>query len=690
MGIYGALSTAVTGLSAQSYALENISGNIANSQTVGYKRVDTSFQDMIPSTGGPGSQTAGSVQASARETNDVEGDISTSQVGTNMAINGSGFFVVKQNTGSSDGNAVFSGQTYYTRQGDFGLDKNGYLVNSAGYYLEGLPIDPSTGNVSGSVPSVIQVSNALLPAQATTTIDYQLNLPEQPQDGAYQVNVPGSELLKPGDFLPSAGSTPATTTGTVSLKNDTPAKTAGTADLSGTLASAGVTAGQGISITVGGTTKSFDFYDSGAGGSAGADPNTTYLDLATATGGDLTNAINTAFGSGTASLDPTTNGLVLTAANTTDTISVADDGAATAGATATLGGLAAAGPTSSVISGLADNLTIKFGSGSAVPVNLTGVTDQAGFLAAVQTAIGANGTASIDSTTGDLTITANGTSNSISVGGSDATAVGLTTATVDPGTIPGSGPVNTISATDSDNFLTQSISGGAITVYGANGSPADVELRWAKTDSAATGGTDSWSLYYMSNSAATGSQTMWTKVPQDYNFAANGSLNPSFASTTINNMTVNGISLGNITLQHGANGVTQFGDPNGTATETTLTQNGYASGKFDSVAVDNSGHVVASYSNGQQISVAQVVTANFNGANQLKSISGDAFEETTGSGSPIISTSPDITGSALEASNTDISTEFSQLIVTQQAYAAGTKIVTTANQMLQQALNMIQ
>ena len=47
MGIYGALSTAVTGLRAQSFALENISGNIANSQTTGFKRIDTDFVDMI-------------------------------------------------------------------------------------------------------------------------------------------------------------------------------------------------------------------------------------------------------------------------------------------------------------------------------------------------------------------------------------------------------------------------------------------------------------------------------------------------------------------------------------------------------------------------------------------------------------------------------------------------------------------
>ena len=99
--------------------------------------------------------------------------------------------------------------------------------------------------------------------------------------------------------------------------------------------------------------------------------------------------------------------------------------------------------------------------------------------------------------------------------------------------------------------------------------------------------------------------------------------------------------------------------------------------------------MVASYSNGQQINVAQVVTANFNGADSLKRLDGGAFAETTESGSPVISTNPSISGSSLEASNTDISSEFSNLIVTQQAYAAGTKIVTTANDMLQQALNMI-
>src|SRR5947199_3198778 len=95
MGIFGALTTAVTGLRAQSYALENVSGNIANSQTTAFKRVDTSFEDLIPD-GQPSKQLAGSVTASSRFTNTIQGDIQSSSIATFMAINGQGFFVVEK------------------------------------------------------------------------------------------------------------------------------------------------------------------------------------------------------------------------------------------------------------------------------------------------------------------------------------------------------------------------------------------------------------------------------------------------------------------------------------------------------------------------------------------------------------------------------------------------------------------
>src|SRR4029079_3300035 len=102
MGIFGALTTAVTGLRAQSFALENISGNIANSQTTAFKRVDTSFMDLIPDNP-PSKQLAGTVIASARSTNTVQGDFQSASIGTFMAINGDGFFVVQKPSNFTDG-----------------------------------------------------------------------------------------------------------------------------------------------------------------------------------------------------------------------------------------------------------------------------------------------------------------------------------------------------------------------------------------------------------------------------------------------------------------------------------------------------------------------------------------------------------------------------------------------------------
>jgi flagellar hook protein FlgE len=101
MGIFDALTTAVSGLQAQSFALQNISGNIANSQTVGYKETDTSFQDLV-SAAAQNQQTSGGVFASSVSTNSVQGTIQSTSVLTDMAINGDGYFVVAQPTGQTD------------------------------------------------------------------------------------------------------------------------------------------------------------------------------------------------------------------------------------------------------------------------------------------------------------------------------------------------------------------------------------------------------------------------------------------------------------------------------------------------------------------------------------------------------------------------------------------------------------
>src|SRR5262245_6743393 len=242
MGIFGALTTAVSGLRAQSFALENISGNIANSQTTAFKREDTSFMDLIPDDP-PSKQLAGSVTANSRATNTVQGDIQSASIGTFMAINGSGFFVVEKPASFTDNRPVFDGTNLYSRRGDFQPNKDGYLVNGAGYYLMGIPVDPTTGNLTGSVPQLLQFQNDFLPAQATSEIDYRANLASYPLTPKHDTSIPRSELLNPADFSanPLAGSpAPATLIGqNANILPDAAAVMTGTADLSTLSATAG-------------------------------------------------------------------------------------------------------------------------------------------------------------------------------------------------------------------------------------------------------------------------------------------------------------------------------------------------------------------------------------------------------------------------------------------------------------------
>lgn len=582
MGIYGALSTAVTGLNAQSFALENISGNIANSQTIGFKRVDTSFLDLIPDQ--PIKvQTSGSVLAQSQATNTLQGDVKSVTNPTYMAVNGSGFFVVEQPIGQSDGSAVFSGDSYYTRRGDFDINKNGYLVNGSGYYLKGLPVDPATGNVSSSQPQVIQISNAFLPAAPTSTINYQLNLPQVPKTGAYQQSgAVGSELLKPQDFMTIPNDTDATATGASVTGSDPASNLAGDA--------------QTLTIKIGANSQTFTF---------------------SATGTTSGNTISTA--------DPTTN-----------TITTA---------------LAA----------------IQTQLQTTMPGATVGI-------------VGGKIVVDTHDLTSNLTVT-DGTSGMGFTSGTTGPSISLATQL--------STPVNSVSANDADTFVNESIAGGTVTVYSSNGAPANVQLRWAKTSGTDVGGTDTWNLFYLADSGATGTTAMWKNVGTNYSFAADGTMSPPITDTTLSGVTVDGVALSDIKLKFGASGITQFNDTNGTAGVTALNQNGYAAGQYTSVAINDNGRVVVSYDNGQTVDVAQVVTANFNAANQLKRLDGGTFAATADSGEPIYNTAGGVLGSSLESSNTDISNEFTKLIVTQQAYAAGTKIVSTADDMLQQALNMI-
>jgi hypothetical protein len=90
------------------FALENVSGNNANSQTTAFKRIDSSFVDLIPDEQAS-KQLAGQVVAQSRATDTVQGDIQSASIDTFMAINGDGYFVIQKPSNFADGRPVFDG-----------------------------------------------------------------------------------------------------------------------------------------------------------------------------------------------------------------------------------------------------------------------------------------------------------------------------------------------------------------------------------------------------------------------------------------------------------------------------------------------------------------------------------------------------------------------------------------------------
>jgi flagellar hook protein FlgE len=178
MSLFGAMNTAISGLNAQSNAFGNISDNVANAQTVGYKRVDTNFIDYL-TTSDATNNDPGSAVARPDYVNDVQGTISQSDNPLSLAITGQGFFAVSHKVGENNGVPTFDTQKYYTRAGDFQLDKNGYLVNSANEALNGWPV-ASDGTVNQNTLAPIQVTQTVYNPVPTSTVTLSANLPATP------------------------------------------------------------------------------------------------------------------------------------------------------------------------------------------------------------------------------------------------------------------------------------------------------------------------------------------------------------------------------------------------------------------------------------------------------------------------------------------------------------------------------
>jgi flagellar hook protein FlgE len=143
MSINSALLAGVSGLTANAAALAAISQNIANVNTVGYKRTAGEFSTVVNSQSQGAGYSAGGVQASARHFTSQNGQLQRTTSSTDLGIAGQGFFVV---TEKAEG-LTPTDSRLFTRAGAFRVDNHGFLKNTAGLYLQGWPID-SEGNVN--------------------------------------------------------------------------------------------------------------------------------------------------------------------------------------------------------------------------------------------------------------------------------------------------------------------------------------------------------------------------------------------------------------------------------------------------------------------------------------------------------------------------------------------------------------
>ncbi|MBY0565605.1 MAG: flagellar hook-basal body complex protein [Hyphomonadaceae bacterium] len=202
MSIYTALRAGVSGLTANSSALAVISDNIANVNTVGYKRGGVDFSALVNAQNSNTTYNAGGVLPIVRQQISIQGSLEQSRSSTDFALSGEGFFIVSSNNQQlSNGGTVL-----FTRAGSFTIDANGYMVNAQGLFLQGWPVN-SDGSVTSSPTSLsaiepVNISGVGGLAEPTASVSLNANLDsgQASYSGAQGVYAPGA--LATGTITP--------------------------------------------------------------------------------------------------------------------------------------------------------------------------------------------------------------------------------------------------------------------------------------------------------------------------------------------------------------------------------------------------------------------------------------------------------------------------------------------------------
>jgi flagellar hook protein FlgE len=190
MSIFGALNSAVSGIRAQGAKIGIISDNISNLNTTGYKRSEAAFETLVNNVPGTVQYNPGGVSNTAKQHVDRQGLLEGTDSATDIAITGAGLFVVNS---KADG----SGQVLYSRAGSFTPDSLGNFKNPSGFFLQAWPLD-ANGLLPGETGNADTTSSAEISSLSTVNLKSSSGTATATTSVAIGANLDASEPVYPG------------------------------------------------------------------------------------------------------------------------------------------------------------------------------------------------------------------------------------------------------------------------------------------------------------------------------------------------------------------------------------------------------------------------------------------------------------------------------------------------------------
>lgn len=674
MSLFGSLFTGVSGLGAQSQSTAMIANNIANVNTIGFKRSEAAFYSLVTSEGRSSRYSPGTVAVNRVQRVNQQGPIQQTGSTTDAAISGNGMFAVKREANADQ-------EFLYTRSGSFSEDANGQLRNTAGFALYGWPID-----ANGDIPSA---SGDLISLQPVN-VAFLGGLTRPTSNGEISLNLNADEIdstlagvsTSPPDF--TRGLTVYDSLGSAQVLTFQYTKTYGPSGTSaGTVGDLAATDNlvTGLGMTVG---NQFSMAVDGG-------PASTFTVTSTSTVNDIISFVNslpgaqaflgndgelvfqrTEFRGGNTQFLTTTNviGTPLSALGMQAGIFESNDlSTATIQATGTTAGLTPATTMASLGLLVGDTLTFNL-DGSPTPSTYTvaGGDTIATVQAFIDGVTGVPGSASIDGT-GHLQVEHSRLSPldaRIGFGGVNvAAALGFTTTQ----TYYAAGYANGSVADDPD--------------YSSGGFPAPQSL----PGDASYNSRGWWNLRIVDPNNNTVSNGL-------INFNSDGSLNATQDGQGNIDLNLTNINWGagpepqDIDID-----IERFSQFAGNYNVIYSDQNGAELGLRTGVEITREGFVVARFSNGASTNLYKLPLITFANMNGLTEVSGTAYSENELSGEENLREAGTggagfLEASTIESSNVDLADEFAKLIVSQRAFSANTKVITTVDQMTEELLRL--